>query len=876
MRFSSKGDLPPSEWITKPKDVERVAQALVDSKSIYGFDTETDGLGYKMRPNLRKAKKKKKEKIKHAGNGLGAYLEVVPIAFDNGRYGIDVGRECRQNLEILAPAIYETQARSCCFNATFDWNVWDWNTDGKWPLTTCYADGMTLWQLFDEDAEDTHGRRGLKPRTAHYLGLPMSTPMEQILDKGGIRACLQNPKYAYKVRNYCTRDGWAHLGVCALGERLARKLVWCMRCPKCSKRAYIQVKGKTWECYDCGPVSGGQMLTMWDWHKEIDIPFLRILKEMEQEGMPLDEEYMRQFNDPLEMASQQVLKRFQRETSDALVKAGGDAIDLNPGSYQQLSRFYFKSTDPAGKIIGLGFPVLARTDSGNASTGEKVMDELYVKHNAPGTSSLMEYRKLDKIRSTYVEGAVACIWDQTGKVHPSVKPWTATGRCVCQRPNMMNLPRDPLVFEVAATPRPAMDAASLSELWSISIEDADAELENISYLPTRYEVDIRRSVKAPDGYMLVGSDYANCEIVCTAKQSGDKALINILNEGKDMHSYTASIVFAPQVPGLKYDDIVEAKKWKDVSSKDDWASKAAMWRWATVCRALSGPSEAIDTILGPRLSHLSHDAQVGKLALFAKLLDELGDQLQGRKGVWSSKEALAVLEAAMSSDAEQEHVLRATSVMEKLAYQADGVDLDPLLDLLGSNDKALLDFRQAAKAAIFGIIYGISGVGLAVTITKATGQLCKPDDAQEIIDRIKNNAYPDIGKMVDRLHKTAMRYGYVRTLMGRYRHPAGLWSANRARISRSLRQAGNAPIQGLAANIIAVAMISLRFDERWNQMGAKMIMQVHDEILSIVPEEYAEEALELQNHHMENAYRLRLPVPLRATGGVAKVWCDIK
>jgi DNA polymerase-1 len=113
-------------------------------------------------------------------------------------------------------------------------------------------------------------------------------------------------------------------------------------------------------------------------------------------------------------------------------------------------------------------------------------------------------------------------------------------------------------------------------------------------------------------------------------------------------------------------------------------------------------------------------------------------------------------------------------------------------------------------------------------------------------------------------------------MMGRYRHPAGIHSGNYRKVGRSLRQAGNAPIQGLAANIMQTVMIALRRDASWNAIGARMLMQVHDEILSMAPEDVAEEALYIQITHMEKSHKLITPVPLLASGGVAKVWCDIK
>ena len=873
MRFSSRGQLPDSQWICHPKDVERVAQALVDYQGMYGFDTETDGLGYTIEKVKRKSTGQKSVSEDHAGDGLGAYLEVVCLAFDNQRYGIDVGHEFRDNLNILAPAIWETQEYSCCFNAIFDWNVWEYNLQGKYSLTTCYADGLTLWQLWDEDAEDTHGKRGLKARSKHYLGINMSSFGDLILKQGGIRQCLRDRKLAKRTRNYCSRDAWAHLGICALGERLARNLTWCMLCPKCDNPAYQRNHiTKQWVCADCGDVNGGKMLSMWDWHKQKDIPFLQILKEMEQDGVPVSEQYMRQFIEPLEQSLQTSLKQFQREASDALVKLGGDPVEITPSS-QQLSKFYFQDFDVTGKRVGLGLPVIERTDAGGASTTEKVMDELTVRFQAPGTTSLMRYRKIEKILSTYAEGATACIWDDTNRVHPKIRPDTATGRCSCRRPNMMNLPRDPLQFEVSAVqPLPAETVEQLATLWGIAESEAQAEFDKPCYHPSKYAIEVRRAVVAPPGYSLVGADYAQLEVRLTAAESQDSKLIDIINTGKDMHSYTASIVYAAQVPGLSYNDIVEAKKWKDVEGPETYASKPALYRFATLGKMLRSKRD-FDEVLTMRCQHMSGGERSQVRSSVETAVSNITSALSARDMLGAAQHKMIDAVALGASDS---CVAEGISTIEALMSVCTAEDIDACLSVLGAKDKELRDFRQAAKNAIFGIIYGIAGVGLAVQITKATGVVCAPEDAQKIIESIKTEAYPGIGIMIERLHETAKKYGYVRTQMGRYRHPAGVHSGNHRHVGRALRQAGNAPIQGLAANIMQTIMIALRRDPKWNGMKARMIMQVHDELLSLVPEEHADDALALQIHHMETSHRLVTPCHLAAEGGVAKVWCDIK
>ncbi len=171
--------------------------------------------------------------------------------------------------------------------------------------------------------------------------------------------------------------------------------------------------------------------------------------------------------------------------------------------------------------------------------------------------------------------------------------------------------------------------------------------------------------------------------------------------------------------------------------------------------------------------------------------------------------------------------------------------------------------RRKAKAINFGIIYGISPFGLARNIRVPQGQ------AKAFIDAYFER-YPGIRGYMDRAKAFAGEHGYVTTIFGRKCHTPGIKDKNPARRSFQERVAINAPLQGSAADIIKRAMIRLPDALREGGLGAKMLLQVHDELLFEVPESEADRTREVVTATMQNA--AELSVPLVVETGVAKTW----
>ncbi|MCR8722733.1 DNA polymerase I [Frigidibacter sp. ROC022] len=181
-------------------------------------------------------------------------------------------------------------------------------------------------------------------------------------------------------------------------------------------------------------------------------------------------------------------------------------------------------------------------------------------------------------------------------------------------------------------------------------------------------------------------------------------------------------------------------------------------------------------------------------------------------------------------------------------------------------DQMTPDIRRQAKAINFGVIYGISGFGLArnLRIPRA--------EAQGFIDRYFER-FPGIRAYMDQTVEFAKREGYVQTLFGRRIHTPEINSKGpTAGFAR--RAAINAPIQGAAADVIRRAMI--RMPAAIADLPAKMLLQVHDELLFEVEEGAEDQVIAVVREVMEHAAEpaLKLDVPLTVDAGTGANWAE--
>ncbi|MDX2104221.1 MAG: DNA polymerase I [Alphaproteobacteria bacterium] len=173
--------------------------------------------------------------------------------------------------------------------------------------------------------------------------------------------------------------------------------------------------------------------------------------------------------------------------------------------------------------------------------------------------------------------------------------------------------------------------------------------------------------------------------------------------------------------------------------------------------------------------------------------------------------------------------------------------------------------RRKAKAINFGIIYGISGFGLARQLGIAQGE------AQAFI-RAYFERFPGIRAYMDRMKEEARANGYVSTLFGRRVHLRGIQDRVASIRAFAERQAINAPIQGTAADIVKRAMLRLPPALAAAGLSARMVLHVHDELLFEVPEAEVAATSTLVRQVMEAA--ATLSVPLVADAGTGASWAE--
>ena len=222
-------------------------------------------------------------------------------------------------------------------------------------------------------------------------------------------------------------------------------------------------------------------LGMWELYEKVDLPLCTVLAEMETEGFLIDRGALVQFGDMLSQRIDQVQKSVYE-------LAGEDTFNIN--STQQLGHILFDK---------LGLPPVKKTKTGY-STNADVLDKLRGKH--PIIDSILEYRQLTKLKSTYADGLGKVIGPD-GRIHTSFQNTvTATGRLSSTEPNLQNIP-----------------------------------------VRTELGAELRKMFAAPAGKVLVDADYSQIELRLLAHMAGDQAMIDGFKSGEDIHTITASQVF---------------------------------------------------------------------------------------------------------------------------------------------------------------------------------------------------------------------------------------------------------------------------------------------------------------------------------------------
>ncbi|MBU0648511.1 DNA polymerase I [Patescibacteria group bacterium] len=184
-----------------------------------------------------------------------------------------------------------------------------------------------------------------------------------------------------------------------------------------------------------------------------------------------------------------------------------------------------------------------------------------------------------------------------------------------------------------------------------------------------------------------------------------------------------------------------------------------------------------------------------------------------------------------------------------------------------SQDQVDKDMRRAAKAINFGVIYGQGPHGLAQSADISFGE------AKEFIDKYFE-VYEDVREYMERTKALAHKFGYVETLFGRRRYLPELNSGLREVRAAAERMAINMPVQGTAADIMKMAMIKIHEALPRASKDAKMILQVHDELVFEAPRTQVKKLGQFIKQEMENVYKLKVPIVVSVEQG--KNWGEME
>ena len=182
-------------------------------------------------------------------------------------------------------------------------------------------------------------------------------------------------------------------------------------------------------------------------------------------------------------------------------------------------------------------------------------------------------------------------------------------------------------------------------------------------------------------------------------------------------------------------------------------------------------------------------------------------------------------------------------------------------------DQVTADMRRIAKVLNFGVVYGLSAYGIAQQTE------FNPEEGQRFIETYFAR-YPGIQQYIESVKEQAKQAGYVSTVLGRRRYIPDIHASNYNVRQAAQRAAVNMPIQGGAADIMKLAMIRVHNRIRESALRAKMLLQVHDELVFEVPADEVDDLRELVSEEMPKA--LEMTVPLKVDFKTGYNWGDME
>lgn len=202
-----------------------------------------------------------------------------------------------------------------------------------------------------------------------------------------------------------------------------------------------------------------------------------------------------------------------------------------------------------------------------------------------------------------------------------------------------------------------------------------------------------------------------------------------------------------------------------------------------------------------------------------------------------------------------------------------GYDYETAAAALEEGDPAMKAARQIGKTSNFGLLYGMGPKKFQRFLLVQNGTKVSYDDAWGLIESF-NDTYAGITTWKRQVERFAQQHQYVLTIRGRKRRLPDIRSDDMAKVRTAQRQAVNAVVQGSCADIICEAIPAIQ--QAMKEFGGYLLLQVHDELVAEVPEEYAESAARIMERLMVERVNQELRVPLVCEAGIGKDWASAK
>jgi DNA polymerase-1 len=213
------------------------------------------------------------------------------------------------------------------------------------------------------------------------------------------------------------------------------------------------------------------------------------------------------------------------------------------------------------------------------------------------------------------------------------------------------------------------------------------------------------------------------------------------------------------------------------------------------------------------------------------------------------------------------HITQDPVMLEAFQKGEDIHDRTSRLVFGAKTDAELKEARRFAKIVNFAIAYAIEPWGLSQRVGISR------QEAKKVIEDYYNT-YKGVRRYMDEVPIHAREHGYVRSIYGRIRPLQGITDRNANIRKAAEREAINMPIQGTASDIVKIAMLRVDEELKRAKLTARLLMQVHDELLIEVPDNEVDQVTQILKHEMENA--VSLDVPLIADVGIGDNWLDAK